>query len=196
MSSARHSEVTSMACCYSSERKNAIEPLKEVKFVVTESDVRVPISGTLPLIYMRPDDRCEFGRWAFCWRDGGEVVFARGDYHRYLRDGEHLLFREVQTKTKQDGRVNIIVITPVIIQEDEIKQLAEKEIYVKYHDWTNLTYRFGSLPTQLIDYSHLKYSANPFRFIQWRQYSPIEDDFLIKYIERVRRYPKKYTNLA
>jgi hypothetical protein len=102
----------------------------------------------------------------------------------------------VQTKTKQDGWVNIIVITPIIFQGDDIQQLAEKEIYVKYHDWTNLTYWFGSLPTQLIDYSHLKYSANPFRFIQWRQYSPIENNFLMKYIEKVRRYPKKYTNLA
>jgi len=192
MSSARHSEVTSMACCYSSERKNAIEPLKEVKFVVTESDVRVPIS-TLPLIYMR-DDRYESGRWAFCWRNGGEIIIPRGDYHRYLRDGEHLLFREVQTK--QDGWVNIIVITPIIFQGDDIQQLAEKEIYVKYHDWNDLTYWLGSLPTQLIDYSHFKYSANPFRFIQWRQYSIAEDEFLMKYIEKVRRYPKRYVNLG
>jgi hypothetical protein len=69
-------------------------------------------------------------------------------------------------------------------------------IYVKYHDWNDLTYWLGSLPTQLIDYSHLKYSADPFRFIQWRQYSIAEDEFLMKYIEKVRRYPKRYVNLG
>ena len=192
MSSARHSEVTSMACCSTGRRSRTVY-IQSLEITISESDVRMPINGTPPLIYMR-DDRYESGRWAFCWRNGGEIIIPRGDYHRYLRDGEHLLFREVQTK--QDGWVNIIVITPIIFQGDDIQQLAEKEIYVKYHDWNDLTYWLGSLPTQLIDYSHFKYSADPFRFIQWRQYSIAEDEFLMKYIEKVRRYPKKYTNLG
>ena len=140
---------------------------------------------------MPSDSITPYGRWAFSWRDGGEVVVARGDYHRYLKDGEYLLFRGAQQI--RDGEwIYVITIVPIVFQNDDVQVKEKEAVFIGFHNWNQLFYWFGTLPTQVIDYCYFRCSiSDPFKVVQWRQYSSVEDYFLAKFIERVRRYHDK-----
>jgi len=191
------SDVKTMTCC-TSEKSIFRPPLGEIR--VTKERISIPVVYGLaeggwnlypPLIYMPADSRAPFGRWAFCWKDRLEVRFARGDYHRYLSTGDYLLFREAARIIKDEWYYTII-ITPLSIKNDDIQIKEEDAAIIGYYDERPLLHRFGGLPTQIIDYVYFRRSVDdPFHAISWRQYSPVEDDFLTRFLNRVRKYQER-----
>jgi hypothetical protein len=145
----------------------------------------------IPLIYKKADNQTP-GCWVFCWRDRQEIHFDRD-----LTDGEYLIFRGIERFTGIPGKwYHVIIISPMIIGDDV--RISENEaVYIGYYDERQLLRHIDRLPSQIIDYIYIKNSetfVKLYNLVDLRQYSPIEDEYLFRFIARVREYQRRGMN--
>ena len=143
----------------------------------------------IPLIYKKADNQTP-GCWVFCWRDRQEIHFDRD-----LTDGEYLIFRGAEKSTGIISKwYYVISIVPVTVTNDDIRLQEENAVYVWYYDERQLLRHLDRLPSQVIDYVYIKNSESFIRLshlVVLRQYSPIEDEYLVRFISRLQEYQRR-----